>query len=873
MKYKNLLSLFIVLALFWLTAADANALNNTDSFNPAKRIIEKKILDNGMDILIQENKENKLVAFEVVIKTGSIFEGSRQGSGIAHLLEHMLFKGTKQRAVGKIEEEVKSFGGSINGYTSHELTGITLILPSRYFENGLDILNDMLRNPLFEEPELQKEKEVILSEIKMNNDDPERYMQRIFWRQAYTVAPFNLPVIGLEPLFLRLNRNDVISFYEKWYVPNNIIFSVAGDINTNDAFKKITEKFSDFPIKAYPELVLPDIAAIKGVIDYEEEFDIQTSYMIMGFPGVSLTHQDAATLDVIATIIGQTDTSRLYKQLVKLKNLAFSVDVYNYTPGFRGMFTVSCMLDAVNKEAVMSEVFLELEKLKKKILPQAELEKAKNQYLSDYIFQQETVEAQSHCAAWDEFYTSNAQFSREYLLSVARLTPADILNCSRKYFNRQDYVTTMLTPKGKTGDKTREVPPERQPIKKITLDSGLRILFRKNSSLPAVYLLACFGGGTRFENEVNNGTFNLLGAMLAKGTYKHSAEEISESIESMGGRINTFSGYNSFGLSMEVLSQNFKKSFDVFSDILLNSAFPENELQIQKRLALKQIQIQNDDIFQDTMNRLKENLFHKYPYRLTTIGTRSCVEKITRVNLQEAYSGSLSAENIVISVNGDIEEQLVIDAVKNKFGGLKKNIDRQILKFEEELRPRQLVLENKREKEQAVIMMGFPGCDIKNQDRITLEVLNSLLTSPGSLLYQRIREKYGLSYTLGGASVSGPDTGYFFIYAATVPGAADDIRKIINDEISSIRQGNIDEQLLKTTKSYLIGKHWVQLQANSQLSFTSALDELLGLGADYYSLYESELNQVNIKILQTAAEKYLNMDKSVIVITRKNSDV
>lgn len=821
-----------------------------------------------MKVLIQEDHDCELVSFEIIVKTGSIYEGGWQGSGIAHLTEHMLFKGTSQRPVGRIEEEIRSLGGTINGYTSFESTGFTLTVPSQHFEQALAILNDMLRNPAFDKEELKKEKEVILNEIRMNEDDPHRYLQRIFWSNAYQNPPYNLPVIGLEPLFKKLKQEDLLNFYNKYYLPNNIIFAVAGDLDTTYALDKISDVFADYEMRPFPQKSLPGISSISGHNEYEEEFDLKNTYLAIGFESVAFTHRDAVILDVIATILTDGESSLMYNQLIKQKKLVYSVNAYNYTPGFRGVFEIICLLDYENKDLVIAQIMAILKQLKTKRLAKGEVEKAKNKYLSEFISAQETVSSQVKVLISDEAYTGNPYFSRQYLDFVNRLGPEDIYRCAQKYFSEKNFFSVVLKPKTKKG--VRDIVPVRsiRPLRKVELDNGLRLLIKNNQTQPVVSLQVCIGGGTRWENESTNGIFNLMSNMLTKGTKKRSALAIAQEIEQLGAQLSTFSGYNSWGLSLQFLSKDIVKAIEICADVLLHPKFPEKELQIQKSLVLKDIQGQNDDIFQDTLNKLKANLFKNYPYQFTRLGEKTIINSIKQGDLVAYYNKFCRPNNMVISVYGDVDEDKIISLIKKKFAAFALGQDLEQLAFDDEIQNKQLVIENIREKQQAVFMIGFPGCSVFSEDRLKVELLSSLLCGPGGILYQTIREKYGLSYTLGGNSVSGLDTGYFFIYAATTSEGADKIKRIINEEIEKIKNGILDENLIQTTKTYLIGQHRIKLQTNSALSFLNALDELYGLGADNYLKYENKIRSITLEQISRVCKQYLQFKKSVIVITK-----
>ncbi|MCP4649888.1 MAG: insulinase family protein [PVC group bacterium] len=831
--------------------------------------IKKYTLENGMVVLIQENPEHKLVALEMIVKTGSIFEGQWQGSGIAHLVEHMLFKGTPTRPITKIEEDLQTLGGSINGYTSHQFTGFPIIVPSGNFDEGLDILQDMIRNPLFDKTELEKEKQVILNEIRLNQDDPQRYLVRTFWNNMYETAPYNLPVIGLEPLFLQLAKEDITLFHEKWYIPNNMILSIAGDVEAAVILDKIKKVFAEFQMQPYPQILVPGTIRFQSEKEHYEELDINVSYLMLGFPSVDINHPDSTSLDIIAGILGQGEGSRLYKKLLKEQSLVYSVNAYNYTPKFPGIFAVQCVLEEENTSSVINALFKEIELLKKKPCPVLELEKTKNIYLSDYLFSRQTIESQAQTAGQDQAYSSDPYFTEKYLTRITAVTSQDVQRCAKKYFNPKNMVKVLLGPKGEPTSPNKAQVTLQGETKKIVLPNGLTLLLKENTSHPTVSMQAIFGGGVRNENETTNGLFNLLSSMLIRGTKRYNAETLTATVEGMGASLAPFSGYNSFGVSLSVLSKHTDAGLDILIDLILNSTFPEKELEIERRLALKGIQIQNDDIFQNTINRLRETLFTQYPYRVTTLGQTGSVENINQKQLTANYKKFCAPNNCVLAIFGDIDTEKIESLIRKKTKNWKKTTIEQVVYPEEPTLKNRKIIENQRDKNQAVVMIGFPGPHLGNNERFGLEFLNHILTASGSILYEQIRETLGLAYTLGGGIVSGLDTGYFYIYIATEPESTDLVISIVEKEIEKLRNSLLDKNLINKNKTDIIGKQRIRLQTNSAISFISALNELYGLGYKHHEKFETVIKSLDQTYLQTIAKKYLNINKSVVVITKK----
>src|SRR5881396_3669939 len=209
----------------------------TETAHPSP--VRKTILDNGLTVLVREDHSAPIVTAQAWCRAGSVTEGKWTGAGLSHVLEHMLFKGTTTRGVAAIAQEVERKGGYINAYTSFEQTVFYINLPAENWQTAVDILADAMMNATIPEAELLKEKQVILREMAMRLDDPGRRSSSMLWSTAYIEHPYRLPVIGYREIYDRVSRDDVVTYYKKMYVPNNLVFVVVGDVNAADVESRL----------------------------------------------------------------------------------------------------------------------------------------------------------------------------------------------------------------------------------------------------------------------------------------------------------------------------------------------------------------------------------------------------------------------------------------------------------------------------------------------------------------------------------------------------------------------------------------------------------------------------------------------------------
>jgi zinc protease len=212
-----------------LVAAGARAAAIAGGATPSEgreALVEKYVLGNGLTVVVRPNPASPVVAVQAWVKAGSTTEPEER-AGMSHILEHMAFKGTKRRGNGDIAREVESLGGEINAYTSFDQTVYHITISGRYLENALDILSDTLENSVFDAGELSRELEVILEEVRMNEDNPGRVVGKALFREAYREHPYGRPVIGYVNTIKNTTRDDLLSYFRKWYVPGNMVLVIA----------------------------------------------------------------------------------------------------------------------------------------------------------------------------------------------------------------------------------------------------------------------------------------------------------------------------------------------------------------------------------------------------------------------------------------------------------------------------------------------------------------------------------------------------------------------------------------------------------------------------------------------------------------------
>jgi zinc protease len=819
--------------------------------------VQRYILDNGMTVILKETP-SPLLAIQVWVKTGSINEGELLGSGVSHYVEHMLFKGTEQREVGQFAREIRQLGGSLNAYTSLEQTVYHLVLPAEHLDKGLEVMADAIQNSSFDPQECEREKSVILKEINMGDDDPDRYMHKLFHATVFTRHPYRHPVIGYRQVFSSLTRRDLLDYYQRQYVPSQMMLIMVGGLNPAETRQLVQKYWGDFNRRLPAPLVVPAEPPQLQPKRIEKEFPLEISRLSMGFPTVNISHEDLYPLDVLAILLGKGRSSRLYRRLKEEAGVVYKINAYSYTPSYKGYFAVSASLDYENLPRAEELIWNELEKVKRGEITVAELNKAKNQVISELLLEQETVEGQAQDLGLGELLTGDYKFSARYLTGISRVSQEQLMGVAQRYFQRDKQVTVVLKPPTSEAVKPEAPSPVQAgvEIKKWELDNGLTVLVRENRQLPLVTLNVAVKGGVRAEQEHNNGIFNFIQHMLLKGTRNLSGEQIAQTLESVGGRIDTESGSNSSLFTITVQKKDFELGLDLLSDILMNPSFPADELENARAKIIADIKAQEDELIYLARKLFMKTLFQQHPYRLPVLGSEQSVMSITRNDLVKMHQAVYVPNNMVLAIFGDVVAEEVVERVKQVWGRFEAQKMPPLNAPKEEalieIRAAQLAVDKK----QTVLMLGYPGIDILHKDRYAFQVLTYILSGQGSRVFDNLREKQGLAYYAGAFMFNGIDAGAYIFYVGTTPDKLEAAQRGLLTEIDRLRRELVTEDELHLAKQNIIGNRLIARQQNQTFAEEAGLDELLGLGYEEVNRFEQGIRQVTREDIQRIAREY-----------------
>jgi zinc protease len=831
-------------------------------------------LPNGLQLILREDHSAPVVSAQAWAMTGSIHEGRWLGAGLSHVLEHMLFKGTTTRGAGRIDQEVQEAGGYMNAYTSFDRTVYWINVPNTGARVAVDILCDVMQHAALPPDDLAKEMDVIRREMDMGQDDPGMRASRRLFEVAYTRSPYRLTVIGYPDIFNQVAPEDIRGYYRERYAPNNLFFVVVGDMNAQEIEAQIRAAFQSAPEKALPPMVLPEEPRQIAPRMVVEEGPIELGHLHCSWHIPDLRHPDVPVLDVLAVLLGMGRSSRLYREVRERQGLVHSVDAWTYNPGNPGLIGLSAVVDGGKFEAAREALWAEVERVKQECISPAELTKAVKQFVAGHLSVRKTMQGQANDLGSGWLAANDLNFSSRYLDAVKRVAPADLQRVARQYLTPENRTLYALLPTGTAPQATVTVESSTDhPIQKFELPNGLRLLVKEDHRLPFVEFRSVLRGGVLAETTASNGITQLMSRMLLQGTTTRSAEQIAREIESVGGSADTFGGNNSFGVSAEVMREDFTLGLDLVADLLRHPVFPGDALEREREIQLAGIAAQRDEMLRSAAMLLRRTLFGNGNYGLDSLGTEESVAGLSASGLADFHRRLAVPNNCVLAIYGDVEAGAVRAAVEKSFDGWAGNSElaEAIRHPAAGLRPLPARAEEVRDKKQAVVIVGFPGVTLHSPDRYALELLQESCSDLGSRLFLRIREKLGLAYYTGAMNFLGLVPGFFAFYAGTEPAKAALVEQEMLAEAEMLRRSGLDEDELRRAKAKVIGQKKIARQELGGFAMGTALDELYGLGYANQDSEDAQFEAVTCTDIVAVAQKFLRVETAATAIVRPAS--
>ncbi|MBN1960544.1 MAG: insulinase family protein [Deltaproteobacteria bacterium] len=842
--------------------------------------IERLRFQNGMTLLAKATCEAPVVALQAWVKVGSADE-DKSLAGIAHLHEHMLFKGTAARRVGEIARSIEAAGGEINAWTSYDQTVYHIVLANSELDLGLDVLADALRNSSFDADELAREIEVVIEEINRAEDVPARRISNALFALAYGDHSYGRPVLGQKNTVRAISRDILCSFFNSHYQPKNTTLVAVGDFDINDLKTRVHHFFSDWQAKAKTAILThkKEMTSDKVRVQVLRE-DVKETRISLAWHIPGLKHQDTAALDILAVLLGQGESSRLFVETRRRQELVNDVYAYAYTPRDPGLMILGANLRQENIMAALTSILDEAFRLREHLVGEDELDKAKVVVTSETAYQRETVQGEARRLGYFEVVAGDYDYETRYRQTIADLTCTQVQTIARRYLTTypaiivqvpqnddqpyEEMVESLVDERYRRAERHRRTLEKNIDVERIELDNKTVLLVRQTNA-PIAAIRAVALGGLRYETKATVGVGALFSSIWGLASEDLGAEAMARRVAVLGGNLGAFSGRNTVGLRGEFIAEKAIEGLQLFCDNLLHPVFHASDLERERALLLERFNTRDDNPATVAFELFAQTLFPNHPYGLRLGGTEDSLASFTLNDMTTLKRRYLSADKLVVAVVGGIDRARTIDLLSRELEegeGETLPADPAIDTPPKQMRQAQYMLE----KQQAHIIVGSMGTTVYCEDRFALEVLTTILSGQGGRLFYDLRDRQSLAYAVSSSSIEGIDPGYVYIYIGTSPDKVKQALAGLYNHLDHLRQTPVTAIELERAQRYLIGTHAIDLQRAGARAMFNALGERFGQGYDDYRHYPEHIAKITVADVQRVAQSYLAPQRLVQVI-------
>lgn len=877
-------SIVLCVAAVLSALAVVTAQPRPESAKPAGLDVSEHVLENGLKVLVVNKPGVAVVSSFVWYKVGSMDEPAGV-TGVAHFLEHMMFKGSKEYKVGEVDRVTVRNGGSNNAFTSYDYTAYFIDLPKTRWREAMKIEADRMAHLTLDLKEFDSEKKVVQSESDIAADDPsQRLWQRMNTALYGRAHPYGHPVLGWPQDVQDTTRRDMRLFYEGHYHPNHATLVLCGDITSAEALPVIKELFG--PIPRGPELDRPKARPVvfKGPVVLEEKGESAIVEFGRQYLGVPAGHADEAALDVLGLILGGGTTSRLYRKLVEETQVAVSVGAGAGSNMLGGEFYV---WGAVNPEADRKQfayaVQLQIDALVKEGVTAAEMDRAKNRVLASAIFEREKASSIAQALGEAETVNGDWRAALTYPDRIKAVTQADVQRVARAYLAIENSVTGWvvpeLTPAVDSGGK--DAQPQALPVRRHVLPNGLVVLLLPQRGVPVVSAQASVRAWRAAESAQECGLANLAGVLLDTGTQGYSKQQLAEAVEAVGGEL----GFSSGGGSFRMLSEHAPLGLKLLAEGLLRPTFPQTELELARRQLIAGIESARSETAWFSRNAAAAAVYGPgNALGRPSEGTAETLGAFTREQVAAWHSRWFRPDNCVLAVAGDFAEEAMLDRIKAEFGGWarpagplqlpeikveaparregEQRFDFRNFRCEQVDSKARRILVDHPGKDQVMVRLTSLGIRRDDPDYIPLLVMENILgTSPGftDRFSRTLRDQMGLAYSTYANITSGAGVapGVFLGYIGTRPENVEKALQVMYQLVEQIRTEPVSAEDLRGAKDYLKGSFVFGLESTGQLASLMIDIERYNLGWDYLVRYSQAVEAVTTEDILRVSKKHL----------------
>jgi zinc protease len=863
--------------------------------------IEEYNLKNGLRVILHEDHSTPIAAVNLWYHVGSKNEVPGR-TGFAHLFEHMMFQGSKNYNSDYFKP-LDAAGALVNGSTNGDRTNYYELVPSNFLEQALFLESDRMSGLLetMTQEKLDNQRDVVKNERRERYENPpygtafEKISALVYPKDH----PYHWTTIGSLDDLTAASQDDVKAFFRKYYVPNNASLVIAGDFDLKQTKAWVEKYFGS--IKRGENVTRPNPVQpkIEGTIRKEYEDSVQLPRLYMVWHTVPAGHKDEAAIDFLSSILSTGRGSRLQSKLVFDKQMVQDVSASHPTREIAGTFQITATArPGKSLGEIEAEINAEIERIKKEPPTMEEISRALSRRESLAIFGLQTILNKADSINNNATFFGKPNMFQQELDLYGKVTPADVQRVANAYLNADHLVMSFVPRKNKAAssqntaantptsksqkkeaaqDYSKNLPkPGPDPkfalpkIEKQKLSSGLEVWLVRQPELPIVSMNMVFNSGGTVDPIGKSGLASLTASLLDDGTSSRSAIDVANQLQSIGATLGTGSGWDSSSVSLQTLTKNLDQALDIYSDVIVNPAFPEKELEnVRNRLlvGLRQRRDNPNAIASVVYNNLLYGKNHPYGNQLG--GNDTSIKSFSQDDLRKFYETYYRPNNAVLIVVGDAEMKTLKPKLETAFAKWKPgNAATANVPAPAAFGKPGIYLVDKPGAAQSVVLIGQVGVSRDNPDYYALQVMDSILGgTSSSRLFMNLREDKGYTY--------GAYSGFSFRRGAGPFTASGDVQTAVTKEsvIEFIKELNgirgsipVTESELEANKQSLIRSFPGNFETNGQISNQLGALFTYGLPETYFNDYITKVNAVTVEEVNRVANKYLTPDKMAIVI-------
>ena len=881
---------------------------------------EKFTLDNGLQVILHIDRSDPVVAVALTSHVGSAREIAGR-TGFAHLFEHLLFLESENLGKGGLDKMSARIGGEgANGSTSRDRTNYFQTVPKDALEKMIWAEADKLGYFIntVTDPVLSKEKQVVKNEKRQSYDNkPYGHNFSVISKNLYPAThPYNWDVIGSLEDLQNATLEDVKNFYNRWYVPNNVTLTIAGDFDVKQTKAWIQKYFGEIKRgEAIPKMEKQPVTLTETKkLFYEDNF-AKLPQLTLTWPSVYEYHPDSYALEVLASYLSKGKKAPLYKTLVEDKKLTDAADVFQYNSEIAGQYMLSVTaFQKTNLNDVMNGINEAFKNFETEGISQQDLDRIKAGQETTFYTNLSSVLGKGFQLAQYEIFAGTPDYINQDVKNILAVTPEDVMRVYQKYIKEKNYVATSFVPKGQanliiegstlaavaeekiiegkedsfdasitaTYQKTpssfdRSVEPaygESPDVKlplvwKNKLSSGISVLGIENREVPLVQFQMQIKGGMLLENPSKIGVSNMLADLITKGTKNKTPEQLENAIESLGATIRAYATDESIFISGNTLAKNYNATMALVQEILLQPRWDANEFELIKQSTLSQILQQKADPNSIARNEYKKLIYGSGSVLANNrVGTESSVNSITLDDLKKYYTQNMAPSVTNFQIVGAIGKT----EVSNSLATLNKNwvakkVTIPAVANASTVIASKIYFYDVPGAKQSVIRIGYPALAAIDPDFYPAQILNYRLGGGGfaSQLTQELREGKGYTYGISSSFSGSRNKGPFTIASGVRSNVTFESVNLIKDILLQYEK-NFNDSDLEVTKGYLIKSN-----ARAFETLSSKLEMLHDINNynysnDYAKQQENIVKKITIDELKKFSEMYLDANKMIYLI-------